>query len=73
MFEITLLRGEQIHSGLFHLPQQYNHLSPSFGLPRCTHLDFYKNEKLKETSNLMQIICHLICEVQRTWVTNFAK
>ena len=68
----SLLRGEQIHSGLCHPPEQYNHLSPSFGLPRCTYLDLYKNEKLKETSSL-KIICQLICEVHRTWVTNFAK
>ena len=32
----------------------------------------FKNEKSKETSSL-KIIWHLICEVQRTWITNFAK
>ena len=67
-----ILRKEQIHSRLSQPTQQYNHLSPSFGLPRCVHLDLFKNEKSKETSSL-KIIWHLICEVQRTWITNFAK
>ena len=67
-----ILRKEQIHSRLSQPTQQYNHLSPSFGLLRCVHLDLFKNEKSKESSSL-KIICHLICEVQRTWVTNFAK